>query len=349
MIVRTPPIAPGPEPAVAPAPDGRAADAAASRTGSWLAVLVRMLRLPERQRVAIRDELEEHLRERVRDLVLAGRAEADAQREAVEELGETAQLARRLEHANRSPVRRRIMNLSLIGLGGLFVTAGALTVSSVTNTPYVSVYQGLDDQTEPPPALEELTMPIAAGSTLEDVVATMDAAIPEAVLVRWDEIECVGGNRSMVLGVAIDSIPVAAAGKLVTQALAEIGPYEWRYGDRVIELAHRDRFDQREIVLVSYRIGPLLEALAVKLELTTDGARNQVVSLVHELVDADSWRANGGRLAGLQMVGGTLFVEAPRRMQARVQWIIEELDTEAGMAGGTPAEAPEGAAAAAHP
>ncbi len=126
-------------------PRGAESDGAAGigQLETFLAVLAPMLRLPEAQRDAIRSELHAHLVERVRDLMITGRGEDAAVRTAIEELGETAELAQRLGAAHRFPRRRLAMNLSLIGLGlgalGLRVAAP----SELTSPVRVNLYEAL--------------------------------------------------------------------------------------------------------------------------------------------------------------------------------------------------------------
>jgi len=90
----------------------------------WLDVLTSMLALPESKRVQVRDELEDHLRSRVDDLLISGMTEPEAVRVAVSELGETAELAQLISHAHtRANPRRRMMNTALIlaAIAGLSV------------------------------------------------------------------------------------------------------------------------------------------------------------------------------------------------------------------------------------
>ncbi len=85
-----------------------------------------MLSLPPSQRTQVRDELEDHLRSRVDDLLITGQTEARAIRTAIAELGETAQLARHISSANRTPrsFRRFAMNATFFVLAGSILTAG---------------------------------------------------------------------------------------------------------------------------------------------------------------------------------------------------------------------------------
>jgi len=93
---------------------------------AWLDVLVRLLRVPRGEQRQIRDELEDHLRSRVHDLMIAGVEEHDAVRQAVTELGETAELAHRFTAARRGQKRRLAMQITAL------TTAGAALALSIT-------------------------------------------------------------------------------------------------------------------------------------------------------------------------------------------------------------------------
>lgn len=91
----------------------------------WLTLFVRMLGLPASETEAVRDELEDHLRSRVDDLLITGVSEPEAVRRAVAELGETATLAQGFRNARRTPRRRTAMY-------ALFAIAGSALVLSST-------------------------------------------------------------------------------------------------------------------------------------------------------------------------------------------------------------------------
>ena len=110
-----------------------------SRDGieTWLDVLTSMLSLPSSQRTQVRDELEDHLRSRVDDLLVLGKSEAEAIRTAISELGETAQLARHISSASRTPksFRRFAMNATFFVLAGSVLTASvSMMIPTHTNT-----------------------------------------------------------------------------------------------------------------------------------------------------------------------------------------------------------------------
>ncbi|MHA7813779.1 MAG: permease prefix domain 1-containing protein [Phycisphaerales bacterium] len=102
---------------------------------SWLDVLVSMLNLPSSQRTQVRDELEDHLRSRVDDLLIMGKSEPDAIQAAIQELGETAELAKLISSASRTrtPFRRFAMNATFFVLAGSIMTA-SISMMMPTNT-----------------------------------------------------------------------------------------------------------------------------------------------------------------------------------------------------------------------
>ena len=98
-------------------------------------MLTSMLSLPESQRAQVRDELEDHLRSRVDDLLITGTPESEAIRIAVAELGETAELAKLISHAHtRINPRRRIMNIALITAAVAGLSIGGISLQNTAGT-----------------------------------------------------------------------------------------------------------------------------------------------------------------------------------------------------------------------
>lgn len=90
----------------------------------WLAMLSKML--PRAQAESVRDELEGHLTDRVRDLMVGGMTENEATRRAIEELGEAADMAARYRSLQTEPRRRLVM------YGSIFAVCGAALALSIT-------------------------------------------------------------------------------------------------------------------------------------------------------------------------------------------------------------------------
>ncbi|MFG0259359.1 MAG: permease prefix domain 1-containing protein, partial [Phycisphaerales bacterium JB041] len=98
--------------------------------GSWLDRLVRLTRLPSAEASELREELDAHLRDRVRDLMLVGHDEPDAIHRSISELGDLAQLAQRYREASRTPRRRLFMNLAVIAVAGSALGLSTLALQS---------------------------------------------------------------------------------------------------------------------------------------------------------------------------------------------------------------------------
>lgn len=136
-------------PALSDPETGRAEPAPqADPIGAWLDVLSALLRLPPPDRAEIREELESHLRDRARDLMLAGASEPDAASRAIAELGSAAQLADRYLAARTRPLmRRHAMQLAVLGLAG---AATILSIVAVTSPPAASAPAAVGGQGSQP-------------------------------------------------------------------------------------------------------------------------------------------------------------------------------------------------------
>ncbi len=293
---------------------------------AWLSVFVRLLRLGESQRREIRDELGEHLRERARDLMLSGRAETEAVRLAIEELGETAALAKRFEAANR-PQRRLLMHLSLLGLSAGVITLGVFTLSP--NQPHVPATMfetaGADSALAGSLKDQKITLDFD-NAPLSEVVKFLGDAAQHSVVVDWPRLEEREIGRDNAIKLEVRGVRLEKAFELVANELSRSGAaVEWRFNDDLIELGTREHFDLRDLTLVSYDIGDIVQSISTNYGLQYDAIVTKIAELIQTMVEPINWRDNGGSLAHLQVVGGKLFVEAPKRMHGRIAWILEQL------------------------
>lgn len=281
---------------------------------SWLGVLERFLRLPPAEAREIRDELDSHLRERVRDLMIEGRAEADAVGRAIAELGEAADLARRFRGARRARKRRFLMNVSMLALAG-----GAMALSLVAVTQpgagpaAVAVFQ------EQP---AERAGPRVSGQfserPLAEVLSQVAQAAAPAVLIRWRELESAGLRPDMPVTVSIRERELAVAIEILNDVLQVDGPsrLDARLVEGSLEIATAEFFDLRERILASYSLRGVIND-----DVTADEVRELVVMLV----EPELWEHAGGIVASIYALGDRLFVNAPPRMQRRVAWILGQL------------------------
>jgi hypothetical protein len=163
----------------------------AETPSEWLEELGAALNMPFERAEAIRDELAEHLRERVRDLELEGLSESAAANTAVRELGDAAAVARRFRYAERLPLRRKLMNLAVIGI------AGAALLTS-----FVAINDGDKPNTEASRLLLEraLTAPPEESRLLvERAIVQLEPKLSERNLAEVDLL-LRGGTRQVIEG-----------------------------------------------------------------------------------------------------------------------------------------------------
>lgn len=120
---------------------------------SWLAGFERMLPGTAREKRETRAELESHLRDRSRDLMLAGLDADEAARRAIGELGEATEIAASYRATRVETQRRQAMQVAGIGLA-----AGAVVVS------VAALFQGASArQTAQPEMLRLVTPTVVVG------------------------------------------------------------------------------------------------------------------------------------------------------------------------------------------
>lgn len=287
---------------------------------AWLDVFTRLLRLPESESGAIRDELEGHLRDRVNDLLVSGVSEHDATRRAIEELGDAAILAQRFKDASKSPKRRWLMNLAVIGAAGAALT---LSVASFTSLPAgssarqaptvaASVYEE--------PLQESLSTPVTLdGSETWSAFFDMIRDATGGTMTDWRDYDQLPIGHDDEVGFSANGAPISG---VLEQMNAQ---FRRDFYDELVlvpmeqggvHITSRSAHDRRTITLVSYDIADVLR----------QGVTEQSVNkLLLTYVEPDQWLDNGGDLAKHTIVGDTLFVEAPARFLPRIEWILAQL------------------------
>lgn len=336
----------------APAAPPQSSDA----IGAWLDRLLRLTRLPPRPAAELRDELEGHLRERVRDLMLAGDDEPAAIHKAISELGDLALLAHRYRDAHRTPKGRLVMHTMLVT-----AVAAALGLSSLAlrqsgrDAPPAPATAG---QPDAPPLLGDIPLlrysmgaggsvrgsnasqsgegPYVVAQNVEDqplgaVLQALGGSSESRVFVYWSDLNQWGIDREGEL----PDMPLA--GQTVERALAMLSNVlnldgaqrlDYRVENGLMEIATRGFFqqreldlDQRQLQLVSYDAAGLL---AAESPLDRSDASETLIQLVTTLIEPDIWETNGG-FASVSAAGNRLFVSAPPRIHSRVAWLLEEL------------------------
>lgn len=299
----------------------------ADLVSAWLAGLVRVLEshaIPTRDAQGVRDELESHLRERIRDLEVTGLGEDDAVRCAVNELGDVAELARRYREATSFPRRRLLMNLSMFAMAGAAVIVGVATLSQPADSLRVSVFT----PAQPTPQEQSaLSRKFEAGFTqtpLKDVFAFVGDAIGMPLTVSWHALDEQGVAPDTVVSYTDKNTDFRT---LLTQVGEQIaGGASWALDYRVVDGAVRvatdEYFDRREVVLASYDMSPFIDTVST----------DELHEVIHTFVYPNGWADNGGTLARMSIVGHRVFIEAPKRYHEQIQWFLDELSKKPGHA-----------------
>jgi hypothetical protein len=307
---------------------------------SWLDALFAMLRLPEKERVQVRDELACHLDERVRDLLITGMSEEQAAVRAIAELGDAAVLARRFHAAHAAPRRRSMMNLGMIGLA----TAGVIACGAYLRTepPAVrtSVFSVPLQATDTPPA-PKFAMELH-GARWGEFFDYAGRLYGKPVSVYWKSIGELDQElpENSVLGPDI-SINVDISGVTTLDGALEMlnaelvstkaNRLEYRNEKDRLVFATTHYFDARETTLATFDVTTMvvsrLDPLKVS-DVTIAEGTSQLCTLISSLIEPEGWRENGGDCASIRSFGGKLFVKAPRRVLAEVEWILGEAKTQ---------------------
>lgn len=305
---------------------------------AWLDVLVAMLSIPRPDRQRVRDELEDHLRSRIDDLLIHGLTEPQALQKAVAELGETADLACQLSQAHKPPrTRRYAMHALIIALAGTVVALGVNTMRPGAALPAAQVAA-----VEPEPVGSAIAgEPIAVrDQTIAQVLEAFRAQVERPVMIHWPMLANIGLEQETPLEFDADPIPA----NLIIKLLAE--RTEQAVGDsmqllvtpELIEIGVRSQFDLRTMERKIYDTSPL--ALPEGFQVMTgmndtprqvfrqwEGA-DAIAAVLWTHVSPGDWSQNGGVLATHSAVGETLIITAPQRMHDQISALLSELRRE---------------------
>ncbi|QOI99737.1 MAG: hypothetical protein HRU70_04280 [Phycisphaeraceae bacterium] len=310
------------------APDGRADLHGGDSVSAWLDVVVTLSGLPGDESRDVRDELEDHLRTRSRELMLGGMSENDAARTAIAEIGDAATLAKGLRGAKARKPRRTVMAWTTIGVVGVAAaTAGILAVKA-PGDPMVrtSVYAPATS----PDAEKVRAVKIAAtpDMTFGEFFQGLGKAAGMPVVVHWPQLHALahssdGPEIAAVepLGVEFAPLSLIPALDLLNDSL-NLTPdnrVEWRLVEGTILFASTAYFDRLETSLVTYDLGSLPATLA------SGEHRDSVGEMIPRVVEPTLWADHGGDRATLTVFAGRLFVKAPRRVHDQIEWVLSEI------------------------
>jgi hypothetical protein len=301
---------------------------------AWLDVLTSLLDLPTADRASIRDELDEHLRERVRDLILSGKPDADATSAAIAELGDAAALARRYRHATHAPRRRFVMNSAIFALAGtaLITSLVALRGGDGQQAATSSVFQ-------PPAAaspVRDVRVSCAAGTTWGQLLTAIGENAKKPAFVYWNHLADLRAGdtpveqNSPVTGIAFRDLALHRALALINESLSPGGDngLDVREQDGVLVFSTVEHLDKLELTLATFDLSGLVAARRASLDQPNyppDKVLEEATGVIQSLVHSELWQNNGGDRAQISSFDSRLFIKAPRRIMPQVEWVIGEL------------------------
>ncbi len=236
---------------------------------SWLDVMSNMLELPDTQRKQVRDELEDHLRSRVDDLIIMGNTEHQAIKIAVSELGETAEIAKLISNAHSIPTRRRtIMNTLAIAaaitgmsFGWISLTQSTEQIQSNTvaenaqaNSTFAIEVTEADFKASDPNATHvfEYESHISMYTMLKDIAKAFGKELEISQAIIGSSIDAyLGSSHASIEGEMTFEQAIAHFNDIFDPAL--IGT-EILVGDRVIELITHGEYLRRSTSIEHYSI-----------------------------------------------------------------------------------------------
>lgn len=296
---------------------------------SWLDTVTRLLRVEPDQRIAIREELDSHVRDRVCDLMVTGLTEPEAVRRAIEEFGDAAALARSFKTARQGFIRRHLMHAAMLAIAG-----SALGLSVLAVTDHNLIPGGLPERAEvygaAPATGPQSAEPIGIASgemPFKDVLHAAASAKGLTLLVRWSELEEINADPDKQVRIPLDGLTLDELFVEINSQIIDphLGPAEYRIlEDGVLEVSIRDDFDRRETVLVKYDIGDIVEAERER-GTRADAASSMIIDTLQHHISSDDWEDLGGDKISVTAFGDTLFITGPARIHPQVAWMLERM------------------------
>lgn len=305
---------------------------------AWLDMLVSMLGLPKADRQRVRDELEDHLRSRIDDLLITGHSEPEALKQAASELGETADLARQLTHAHAPPRKRTYaMHAALFAIAGsiaavgISLSGGGSGPNTVNGVPVVSSVPVIGMATDGQEPRIHDTRVNLRDTTLEAVIKSVMSIADRPVLVHWDRLEDTGIGRDTPIDFDVEPLPHHLIHGLLIEHFSRqmvgdtLAMYE---SDELYEISARSHFDQRSKSRQIYPVVDILKSVRDSMQtgtrsLTQSNVSDELSDVIQMHVESDAWVSRGGNLASISVIDRSLVVTAPERIHEQVASLLD--------------------------
>lgn len=329
---------------------GSNASNASGEIQAWLDTVTRLLRVPPEERVAIREELESHVSDRVCDLMVTGLTEPEAVRRATEEFGDASALAQSFRTARQGFFRRHLMHTALLTVASSALGLSVLAVSDVD-----LFGRSLPDRAEvyAPSVVGDAkgeakkAVAIKAGeATLDSVLTDVIDSTGDQPLIRWQALEDIGVDEDDVMMVPPGQLTIDAIFAEINDQIVDgdLGVLDYRIADGVIEVSTQDEFDKRETILVKYDVSDILQKSMVPqaTAMNRGGAGRtaagyggdtqarreileQVVDNLQAHVSRDDWQDQGGDKISVTTFGEALYITGPARVHPQIAWLLDKM------------------------
>jgi len=206
---------------------------------------------------------------------------------------------------------------SIVGLG---------IYSAVPGTPVAMHHFGdrAADQTMAEIRVDLSAQDLAFADCIEQIGVQSD----HQVFVYWQEIEDYGGSPEELISIEMADLPLDRALTLIGAITAV--ELAFTFDGELLEIGPTEFILARTMEFVSYDVTAALDLMQDDYAMDYEEAGSRITDVLDKFVAPEHWESNGGGLARKQLVGGRLFVEAPRVMQEKTAWVLGELISDPG-------------------
>jgi hypothetical protein len=175
-----------------------------------------------------------------------------------------------------------------------------------------------------------------SNATLEQAFKRLADVSDVDVVVHWPALEAAGVARSTPVRVHLWEVSLAAALDVVLDLIpAHPAILVWGEEDRVITISTKEGlaglaeprvYDVRDLIdRIRKEVAPDPPADDSR---TWQEVVDEIVRLIAEIVEPDSWRDAGGSVGSLREMGGRLIITQTPHAMERIEWLLDRLRVE---------------------
>ena len=297
---------------------------------NYIALVSRLLQLRGKQRDQISVELRDHLQTRAAELESEGQTKQAALRQAIEEFGDAAAMAKNFQSVQNHKRQRWMMRFSTFAIAGVFLAA-LFTMSmwpgeARFGAPETSIAKTFDDPAKVVQAPEK--KPLVSDSAKRD--AATEKALESPMNIEYEEVQFAdvmaelekwSGLNFILDETAIDDsltkeelVTVRVRGVPLAKALElMLGPFNATYAieEGVVMIISKDNItDPEHLRLKMFDCKKLVAAFG-------DSGEGKLLNLVQSMVYPESWKNNGKHGCGEASVEGGILIVNQSEVELR--------------------------------